>query len=74
MNEFGETKPALCSTTNTCTHTKYKITHYFLNPKIGKCLTTALEFWVKSKINRRVNTDYITVTDTIISSGLSTES
>lgn len=75
-NEFGETEPALCSTTYTCTHTKYKkpqIT-FWIPKKENVWILHTLKFWVKSKINRCADTDYITVTDTIISSGLSTES
>ncbi len=72
-NEFGETEPALCSMTYTCTHTKYKkpqITFWIQKKETFWLLHT---LWVKSKINRCADTDYITVTDTIISSGLRTE-
>lgn len=64
----------LCATQPTHTQNLIRKPHHFLDPKIGKLLTTALKLWVKSKINRCPNTDYITVTDALISSGLGTGS
>ncbi len=65
-----EKQNLLCAARPTHAHTKYKkpqITFWIQKKETFWLLHT---LWVKSKINRCADTDYITVTDTIISSGL----
>lgn len=51
-----EKQSLLCAAQPTHAHktqeTLIRNPNHFLDPKLGKILTTALEFWVKPKINR----------------------